>query len=233
MPDSRSTLIALKDPRSPAAEAYRTLRTNVQFSSLHEPLRTLVVTSVAPGEDKSVTLANLALTMAQGQRVILVDADLHCPMLHELFGVPNECGLATLLDDMRMLAAPPLLPVPGADRLHVLPSGPAPLDPAAQLGSSHMDDVIAALRERADVVLFDAPPILAATDAAVLGMKTDGVLLLVRAGRTSFEQVRRAQALLAKAQTRILGVALTDVKGQDSLAGQYGTGYAQANRRQQ
>ncbi len=218
MPDSKLAIITLTHPRSPAAEAYRTLRANLSLSSPDHPLRTLVVTSAAPGEDKSITLANLAMAMAQGgQRVILVDADLRHPSLHELFDAPNERGLVTLLDEQDALTAPPLVPVAEVERLQLLPSGPLPLDPAAQLGSARMDKVIAALQKQADVVLFDAPPILTAPDAAILGTQVDGVLLVVQARHTSRDHVQQAKERLEKARVRVVGVALTHAEADKSL----------------
>lgn len=218
MPDPKPTLITLTHPRSPAAEAYRALRANLAMSSLDHPLRALVVTSAAPGEDKSAALANLAIVMAQGgQRVILADADLRHPSLHELFGVPNERGLTTLLDEQDALSAPPLAAIADIDELQLLTSGPSPLDPAAQLGSKRMEEVIAALQKRADVVLFDAPPVLAAADAVMLGMKTDGVLLIAQAGHTSRMRVQQAKERLEKARVCIVGVALTHAPADKSL----------------
>ena len=218
MPDLRSALITLSHPRSPAAEAYRTLRANLSLSTLEHPLHTLVVASVAPSGDQSIALANLAVTMAQGgQRVILVDADLRHPSLHNLFGVSNERGLATLLDEQDPLTAPPLVPVADVEHLQLLPGGPPPLDPAAQLGSPRMDKIIAALKQRADAVLFDAPPVLAATDATVLGMKVDGVLLVAQAGHTSREHLRQAKERLEKTRVRVVGVTLTNAAPDKSL----------------
>jgi capsular exopolysaccharide synthesis family protein len=149
--------------------------------------------------------------------VILVDADLRHPSLHELFGVPNERGLTTLLDEQDALSAPPLAPVAEVEGLDLLTSGPSPLDPAAQLGSKRMEETLAALQKRADVILFDAPPVLAATDATVLGVKTDGVLLVVQAGHTSRDHVQQAKDRLVKAHARIVGVALTHVHPDKSL----------------
>jgi non-specific protein-tyrosine kinase len=218
MPDSKPTLITLTHPRSPAAEAYRALRANLALSALDRPLHTLVVTSAAPGEDKSTALANLTVTMAQGgQRVILVDADLRHPSLHELFGVPNERGLATLLEGQDALSAPPLTSVADVENLQLLTSGPLPLDPAAQLGSKRMEEVIAALQKRTDVVLLDAPPVLAATDAMVLGMRADGILLVVKVGHTSREHLEQAKAKLEKAHVHIIGVTLTNAPTEKSL----------------
>jgi capsular exopolysaccharide synthesis family protein len=218
MPEFKPTLITLTHPRSPAVEAYRALRANLAMYSLDHPLHALVVTSAAPGEDQSTALANLAIVIAQGgQRVILVDADVRHPSLHELFGVPNERGLTTLLEEQDALSAPPLAPVTDVDELQLLTSGPLPLDPAAQLGSKRMEEVIAALQKRADVVLFDAPPVLAATDAVMLGMKTDGVLLVVQAGHTSREHLQQAKEKLERAHVHIIGVTLTNAPTDKSL----------------
>jgi capsular exopolysaccharide synthesis family protein len=209
-------LIALRDPRAPAAEAYRALRTNIQFSSLDKPLRTILATSTAPDEGKSTTIANLAVTMAQAeQRVILVDCDLRRPSLHTIFGLPNDEGLTSL-----MLAQAGKIPaqrteVPG---LLVLTSGPLPPRPADILGSKKMEQVIALLKEHSDVVLFDTPPVNAVTDAAVLATKVDGTLLIFRSGTTKRDRAREARRLLEKVNANIVGVVLTDVKGEDTYS---------------
>lgn len=206
-----STLVALRDPRSPAAEAYRTLRTNIQFSSLDKPLRTLLATSTAPDEGKSTTIANLAVTMAQSeQRVILVDCDLRRPSLHTLFGLPNEVGLTTLiLDQSRSEVALQPTPVAG---LSLLTSGPLPPRPADILGSKRMEAVITYLRELADIVLFDTPPVIAVTDAAVLATRVDGVLLVLQAGKTRRDRAREARQLLEKVKANIVGVVLNNAE---------------------
>jgi len=212
-------LITLTNPRSPATEAYRTLRTNLTFAALDKPIETLVVTSAAPGEGKSTVLANLAVTMAQGgRRTILVDADLRRPGLHEIFGIVNDQGLTTMIVEEAALDDPPLIDV-GVDNLWLVPSGPMPPNPADILGSRKMEEVIAALRARADVVLFDAPPIIAVTDAAVLGTKVDGVLLVVCAGRTRREHAQRARELLERVHVRIVGAVLNDAPRDVTLGG--------------
>lgn len=212
-------LITLTDPRSPASEAYRTLRTNLSFYSVDEPIRTLVVTSPAPDEGKSTTIANLAVTMAQGDnRTILVDCDLRRPSLHKIFGVNNERGLTTMVLDE---TAEPFLQPTGVENLSLLPSGPKPPNPADLLGSRRVDQVIASLSERADIVLIDAPPIIGVTDAAVLGAKVDGVLLVISAGNTRREHAERAKELLEKARVRIIGATLTNAPRERSLGGYY------------
>jgi len=212
-------LITLTNPRSPAAEAYRTLRTNLTFTALDKPIETLVVTSAASGEDKSTVLANLAVTMAQGERrTILVDADLRRPGLHEIFDVVNDRGLTTMIVEEAALDNPPLIDV-GVDNLWLVPSGPLPPNPADILGSRKMEQIIAALKARADVVLFDAPPVVAVTDAAVLGTKVDGVLLVVCAGRTRREHAQRARELLERVHVRIIGAVLNDAPRDVALGG--------------
>jgi capsular exopolysaccharide synthesis family protein len=206
----QANLITLTDTQSLAAEAYRTLRTNLTFAALDNPIETLVVTSAALGEDKSTVLANLAITMAQGERrTIVVDADLRRPSLHEIFGIANDRGLTTMIVEESALDDPPLINV-GVDNLQLLPSGPLPPNPADLLGSRKMERVIAALKTRADVIFFDAPPVVAVTDAAVLGTKVDGVLLVVNAGRTRREHAERAKELLERVHVRIVGAVLNN-----------------------
>lgn len=213
-------LITLTDPRSPASEAYRTLRTNLSFYSLDEPLQTLVVTSPAPDEGKSTTIANLAVTIAQGgRRTILVDCDLRRPSLHEIFDVGNDAGLTTMVLDE---SAELLLEETGVENLSLLPSGPKPPNPADLLGSRHIDRVFAQIKERADMILIDAPPVLGVTDAAILGARADGVLLVVNAGKTRREHAERAKEILEKARARIVGVTLTNAPLDSALRGYYG-----------
>lgn len=212
-------LITMTDPRSPASEAYRTLRTNLSFYSLDEPLRTLVVTSPAPEEGKSTTVANLAVTIAQsGRRTILVDCDLRRPSLHEIFDVSNDTGLTTMVLDENAAIR---LHDTGVDNLSLLTSGPKPPNPADLLGSRHVDRVLTLLTEQADMVLIDAPPVVGVTDAAVLGAKVDGVLLVVSAGKTRRDHAARAKETLEKARVRIVGVALTNAPKDNTLHNYY------------
>lgn len=212
-------LITLTDPRSPASEAYRTLRTNLSFYSIDEPLRSLVVTSPAPEEGKSTTIANLAVTIAQsGRRTILVDCDLRRPALHDIFGVSNDTGLTTMVLDE---TAPLKLHQTQVPNLSLVTSGPIPPNPADLLGSRHVDRVLNALGEQADMVLIDAPPVIGVTDAAVLGARADGVLLVVSAGKTRRDHAERAKELLEKARVRIVGVALTNTPKDSTLKGYY------------
>jgi|Deesub1362A_J573_1020465.scaffolds.fasta_scaffold02932_7 non-specific protein-tyrosine kinase len=210
-PDRKESLITVSNPRSPISEAYRTLRTNLEFSSLDKPIRTMVVTSAGPEEGKSTTLANLAVTIAQGgKRVILADCDLRRPSQHKIFGVENGRGLTTMMVEEEALKDPPLQET-GIENLWLLPSGPIPPNPSELLGSRRMEEIIEALLDRADIVLFDAPPVIAVTDAAVLASKVDGVLMVINAGGTKREHAQRAKALLEKVNVRIIGAVLNNV----------------------
>jgi len=201
-------LITLTNPRSAAAEAYRTLRTNLMFSQLDNNLRTVAITSPAQGEGKSLTLANLAVTLAQSEHpTIIVDADLRRPAQHEIWGVSNAQGLTGMI--LEPDAEPPLLETE-VPSLWVLPSGALPANPADVLASRRMDEVIARLTQAAAYVLVDVPPVLAATDAAVLSRKLDGVLLVVKAGASRRDQITHAHEQLNRVGARVLGVVMTN-----------------------
>jgi capsular exopolysaccharide synthesis family protein len=210
--DRSDSLVTFTTPRSPISEAYRTLRTNLEFSSLDKPIETMVVTSPGSDEGKSTTLANLAVTIAQAEKqVILVDCDLRRPSQHTIFGLPNDVGLTTMVVDDTAMGEPPLLET-GVPGLLLLPSGPLPPNPSELLGSRRMREIIAALGKRADIILFDAPPIVAVTDAAVLASRVDGVLLVVRAGATKRDHAQKAKSLLEKVNAHLVGAVLCNVK---------------------
>ncbi|MGB8648328.1 MAG: CpsD/CapB family tyrosine-protein kinase [Anaerolineae bacterium] len=216
-----NTLITISNPRSPVAEAYRTLRTNLEFSALDKPLRTMVATSAGADEGKSTTLANLAVTMAQaGKRVLLVDCDLRRPSLHTIFDLRNNSGVTDLMRDDSLLAHPPFQDTPEAN-LKVITSGQLPPNPSELLGSRRMGEVIQGLLAYADVILFDTPPIIAVTDAAILSSKVDGVLLVLSAGKTSRDRAKKAQALLDKAHARLVGAVLNNARVDSSMGYYY------------
>lgn len=213
-------LITITDPRSPVSEAYRSLRTNLSFYSLDHPIRTLVVASPSEDAKKSETVANLAVTMAQsGRRTILVDCDLRRPSLHTIFDTKAEPGLTNVI-----LEDPETLPLQdtGVENLQLLTSGTKPPNPADLLGSQKVDKLIATLLEQADVVLFDAPPVTAVTDAAVLGAKVDGVLLVINAGKTKRDHAERAKSILETAKVRIIGATLINAPKDRAVGSYYG-----------
>lgn len=213
-------LITLKDARSAAADAYRTLRTNLMFAQLDTPLASLGITSPAEDNHKGRAAANLAVTFAEsGRRTILVDADLRRPSQHAIWGVSSQDGLTTLLLDDSILTNPPLQDV-GVDNLRLLASGELPANPADVLASAKMSMVIDALKSQADILIFDMPPVLVAADASVLGQKLDGVLIIAQANKTRRDHLMRATEQLERVNVNLMGAALLDAP-HDRASSQY------------
>jgi non-specific protein-tyrosine kinase len=211
-------LITLSQPRSAASEAYRSLRTNLMFSSVERPLQTLLVTSAAREDQKSLTLANLAVTYAQsGNRTILVDADLRQPKQQAIWNLAGGAGLSSMMVDDRAVSDPPLQAT-AVENLQIISAGELPPNPADLLSGQRMSEIIAALKQRADYILFDSPPVLAATDAALLGIKLDGALLAIRAGETRRDHTAQARQALERVHVRIVGAVLTDAPRDNRLA---------------
>ncbi len=212
-------LISHFAPKSPIAEAYRTLRTNIQYTHIDKPLRTLLVTSPGPGDGKSTSVANLAIVMAQmGTKVLLIDADLRRPVLHSVFKLDRRIGLSNVLAG-RAEFSEAIAPT-DIDNLHVMTCGTLPPNPSELLGSSTMQRTIEALKSEYEIVLFDSPPAIAVTDAAVLARLVDGVFLVVKAGHTNKEATFRAHTLLQQVKARVLGTLLNSVK-MESMYGSY------------
>jgi len=204
------TLITLSDPRSPASEAYRTLRTNLMQLDPRKSVSTFVVSAAVNADGKSSAAANLAVTFAQsGHKTILVDGDLRKPSQHTLWGVENGRGLASLFTDDAAMAQPPLTQTSVAN-LWLLTAGSSESSPSDLFSSPRLGDIIGVLKARAYYIIFDAPPVLAVSDATVLGGKLDGVLLVVRAGATRRDHIQRAREALERAHVRVLGAALTN-----------------------
>ena len=211
----REQIVALTNPRSPIAEAFRSLRTNIQFANPGKLVRSLLITSAGPSEGKTLTAANLAVSLAGGgSRVILVDADLRKPRLHWLFEVPKEPGFTNLVIDQRDDLDGYLRPT-GVENLRVLPSGTAPPNPAELLGSPRAAEVMEQLKEHADVVVYDSPPAGTVTDAVVMASRVDAVLQVVWAGGTRRDLLMQGKAVLDKVGARILGPVLNRVSLSD------------------
>jgi capsular exopolysaccharide synthesis family protein len=214
-------LVTISKTRSPGAEAYRTLRTNLIFSQAVKEMKALVVTSSGPSEGKSTTSSNLAVVFAQqGLRVLLVDCDLRKARLHKVFGVPREPGFTqVMLGHITLAEVVRSTPVEG---LSFLAAGTLPPNPAELLGGERMKSTLATLTAAYDLVIFDTPPLLAAADAAVLGTLVDGVVLVIRAGRTERGAAQQATMQLAAVGARVVGAVLNDP---DAKAAQYGGYY--------
>lgn len=212
-------LITHVAPKSPISEAYRALRTNIQYTHIDRTLRTLLVTSPGPGDGKSTSVANLAIVMAQmGSKVLLIDADLRRPVLHTVFNLDRRVGLSNVLVGRADIAE--AVSPTDIENLHIMPCGALPPNPSELLGSSAMQRTLEALKQDYEVVLFDSPPVIAVTDAAVLARWVDGVFLVVKAGHTSKEAAFRSYALLNQVKAKVLGTLLNSVKV-ESMYGSY------------
>ena len=220
-PQAKARPLVALDQSSVRAEAFRTIRTNLQYVAVDRPPRVMVITSSLPGEGKSTTACNLAITLAQaGSRVLLVEADLRRPRIAEYLGIDGSVGLTDILIGKGAVSD---VVVPwNRGLLDVMASGPIPPNPSELLGSHQMGQLLAELRDQYDAVLLDAPPLLPVTDAAVLASISDGALLLARHGETKREQVVHAAEALRQVNGRLLGVVINFVP---SKLGRYGYGY--------
>jgi capsular exopolysaccharide synthesis family protein len=220
-PDA-TPLLVVAEGRSTAAEAYRTLRTNLIFSQTGRALKSVIITSASPGEGKSTTASNLAAAFAQqGMRVLLVDADLRRPTVHNIFGTAREPGLTqVLVGQMELAEAVRESAVPG---LSLLTAGELPPNPAEQLGSTVMRELMRVMSDAFDMVILDTPPVMAASDSSVLASMVDGVVLVVRAGRTERSLAQQAVRQLMSVGARVLGAALNDPDR--AMAAYGGAGY--------
>lgn len=213
-------LINQHNARSRIAEAYRTLRTNMGFTEMDQPCRTVLITSAHPVEGKSVTTANLAVVMAQaGNKVLLVDCDLRKPQQHNIFNIDNQTGLTNCLRHKTLLDEA-LQPGP-VENLTLLPSGPIPPNPAEILSSEYTRNFWAYLKGLYDYVYIDAPPVLAVADATILAAQVDGVLLVINSGNTRINHAQETKQQLAKASAHIIGVVLNQAKIRNDKSNYY------------
>ncbi|WP_144408422.1 CpsD/CapB family tyrosine-protein kinase [Pelosinus fermentans] len=212
-------LIVHEQAKSPIAEAYRTLRTNIQFSKTDGQLQTILFTSSGPGEGKSTTLANTAVALAQsGKRVIIMDCDLRKPVLHKIFDKKNR-GITNFL--VEEICAEDLIQETQVENLRILTSGPIPPNPSELLGSRKMQGLFNSLKEQADYLMIDAPPVIAVTDACVLASKVDGIALVINSGTVRPEMAQKAKDLLIKANGHLLGVILNRVEIEEEYGHYY------------
>lgn len=223
---NNALVVSLTDAKSPAAEAYRSLRTSIQFLGVERPLKLVQVTSPSAAEGKTTTIANLAVALAgAGQRVVAIDCDLRRPRLHQFFGLDNERGITSVLVGQVPLSQA-MQDVPAVPNLSVLASGPVPPNPSELLGGVHMGEVLGALAMAADIVLIDCPPVLPVTDAAVLSQRADGTLLVVTARDTERRELHRAREVLTQVGAPLLGVVLNGVGDEGAYGYNYRYQYA-------
>jgi len=203
-----NSLVTFTDPRSPVAEAYRSLRTNIQFSGLEKPIRSILVTGATPSIGKSTVSANLAVILAQsGASVLVVDADLRRPTLHKMFEVDNRRGLTNLLLDSA-LSPQSMIQKTMIEGLQVMASGPLPPNPAELLAMEKMKRLMDTLLQLYDYVIYDSPPVMAVTDATVLSRQVDGTILTLGYGKVTREEAVYAKEQLEKARANIIGVII-------------------------
>lgn len=202
--------IVEKKPKSVAAEAYRSLRTNIQYSSFDKEYKTIVVTSSNPGEGKSITAGNLALTLAEGEsRVLLVDCDMRKPSVHKNFRVTNTHGLSdVLLQKQKVMDVAHNY----KDNLYIITSGKIPPNPAEMLASKAMTLFLDEMKKHFDYIVLDTPPVHAVADPQILSTKADGTLFVVRAGVTKKDDVQGSISILKKVNANIIGTVLHAVE---------------------
>ncbi len=199
-----------KKPKSIAAESYRTLRTNIQYSSFDKEYKTIVVTSSEPGEGKSTTSGNLALAIAQGEnRVLLIDCDMRKPSLHKRFRISNNYGLTDLLLHKKTMED---VAVKYNEGLTVVPAGKIPPNPSEMLGSKAMTTFLEEMKKHFDYIIMDTPPIGAVTDSQVLSTKVDGTILVVKAGTTKKDVVMNSVNAIKKVNGNLIGTVLNGVE---------------------
>ncbi|MBF7081419.1 CpsD/CapB family tyrosine-protein kinase [Desulfallas sp. Bu1-1] len=198
-------LVTWHNPKSPVAETYRILRTNIQFMNIDRKIKTILITSPGPNEGKSLTTSNLAVSMAQNNnKVIIIDADLRKPVLHDVFNVSSRAGVTDVLLGHAELSS--ALKETGIENLSILPSGLLPPNPAEMIGSARMKQLIRQTEDLADVVLIDSPPLMPVADGALLAAAVDGVILVIARGLTKIDQALKAKDIITSSQSRLLGM---------------------------
>ncbi|MFD0771214.1 CpsD/CapB family tyrosine-protein kinase [Bacillus sp. CGMCC 1.60114] len=203
------SLVTYNAPNSKVAEEYRTLRTNLQLSSVTRKDKTIVITSSRFGEGKSTTVSNLAVSIAQqGEKVLVIDADLRNPTIHEMFRIENTVGLTNVLSGKATMEGAVMQTEIG--RLNVLPSGPIPFNPAELLNSMAMEILIQKAMEQYDIILFDSPPILEVTDTTILADRCDGVLLVISCNHSVNEDALEAKRILSFTRGKLVGAILNN-----------------------
>jgi succinoglycan biosynthesis transport protein ExoP len=218
--------LAALEPRSSAAEAYRALRTSVLLSSVDRPPKLLLVTSGKPGEGKTTTAINTAISLSQlGNSVLIIDCDLRKPSVHKVLGIEQPTGLSTYLSrDAKLIDVMQKLPIPN---LWVMPCGPIPPNPAEMISSFKMKKLLRTLSENFDHIIIDSPPLLKVTDPVILSTMVDGVILVVHSGKSTREMLRRTRQELAVAGGKIFGVVLNNVDTKQEAFYEYYGNYSE------
>lgn len=206
----QKNLITTNNPKAPASEAFRELRTNLQYSSIDKEIKVMVITSPSLGDGKTVTTANIAVALAQyGKKVLIIDADLRKPKVHHYFGIKNNDGLTNILTGEKDIRKIKIEEKSDISNLYIITSGPIPPNPTEILNSNKMRQMLEYFKEEYDVIIIDTPPVGQVTDAAILAGISDGVLLVVASGETRIEMAKRAKKALESVNANIIGTVLT------------------------
>ena len=214
-------LVTQNDPKNPGAEAYRVIRTGIQFAQAGKELQTIALTSCTPNEGKSTTIANLAVVLTQaGKSVLLIDCDMRNPTVHKNFNLSNKVGLSSCISMGTAVAD--AVQETGIEGLDALTAGVIPPNPSELLGSERMKNILQRAKEEYDYVLIDTPPVLPVTDSLVLGSMVDGLILVIDSGEVKVEMAREVKNQLVHAGANILGVVLNKVRSEHHG---YGYGY--------
>ncbi|MBI4377535.1 MAG: polysaccharide biosynthesis tyrosine autokinase [Nitrospinae bacterium] len=231
--ERNARLVTQFAPKSTLAESYRALRTNIQFSCLEQDAKLILFTSSSPGEGKSSTVMNLAMVMAQaGSKTLLIDADLRKPMINKVFGIDREPGISDVIlgnyewgevirtvTDVMMgkMGMEDIIATPGVDNLNIMTSGTVPPNPSELLNSPRVPALLAQMKEKYDIILIDTTPILPATDAAILGSKVDGVVIVYQVGKIARGALKRAKVQMDNVKAKVIGIVLNGLKPEVSL----------------
>lgn len=214
-------LVTQNDPKNPAAEAYRVIRTGIQFAQLGKELQTIALTSCTPNEGKSTTIANLAVVLTQaGKSVLLIDCDMRNPTVHKNFNLSNKVGLSSCISIGTALSD--AVQKTSIEGLYALTGGVIPPNPSELLGSEQMKNVLQRAKEQYDYVLIDTPPVMPVTDALIVGRFVDGMILVIASAEVKVEMARDVKNQLVNAGANILGAVLNKVRSEHHG---YGYGY--------
>lgn len=227
-------LITVVDPKSPVTEQFRTIRTNIKFMAVDHDIKSVAFTSASISEGKSTVAANVAVTYAQaGHKVLLIDADLRRPTVHRTFNLSNHVGLSTVISSAaKEVDLDEVVQESGIDDLAILTAGPTPPNPSELIGSKRMQDFISLVEDHYDMVIIDLAPVIEVSDTQELARRLDGIILVVRQGKTQKAAIKRAVEMLNFSKAKVLGFIMNDISSDNAGYGYgYGYGYGEEDKK--